>query len=62
MNVYWSKYEGQWELDKQCGYGVEILFDGTKFEGNYLMGKKHGYVKLWEDGKFQTFEEIESLQ
>ena len=28
-----SKYEGQWEYDRQHGYGVEVWVDGARYEG-----------------------------
>ena len=28
-----SKYEGQWEYDRQHGHGVEHWVDGARYEG-----------------------------
>jgi hypothetical protein len=32
------------------GYGYQLMSDGTKYEGNFLKGNKHGYGKyIWND-------------
>ena len=40
------RYEGEWQEDRQSGYGKEIWPDGAKFEGDYVDGLKHGKGKL----------------
>jgi hypothetical protein len=35
-------YAGQWKEDKQHGKGKEVWPDGAMYEGDYVMGKKHG--------------------
>jgi hypothetical protein len=46
-------YEGEWKDDQQHGYGVEKWVDESKYEGYYVMGKKHGQGKKGEKlGKF----------
>jgi hypothetical protein len=32
-----------WKEDKQHGHGKESWPDGATYEGDYIMGKKHGY-------------------
>jgi hypothetical protein len=39
-------YEGDWIEDRQEGYGVESWPDGTKYEGCFVDGLKHGRGKL----------------
>jgi len=42
MHVNGAKYEGMWRDDLQHGKGVETWTDGSKYEGEYAFGRKHG--------------------
>jgi|TARA_B110000305_G_C19320322_1_gene578603 hypothetical protein len=35
-------YEGMWLNDEQHGQGKETWQDGSEYNGEYMMGKKHG--------------------
>ena len=35
-------YSGYWKEDKQNGKGRETWPDGAMYEGDYIIGKKHG--------------------
>ena len=37
-----TSYAGGWKEDMQNGKGKEIWPDGAMYEGDYVMGKKHG--------------------
>lgn len=44
-----SYYDGQWEKDKQHGYGTEVgvskpkfKLDGSRYEGEFQAGLRHG--------------------
>ena len=41
----------------QDGYGIETWTDGSRYEGNYKAGKKHGNgTYVWSDGSKYTGE------
>ena len=35
-------YEGEWKDDLQHGKGKEVKADGSSYNGEFKMGKKHG--------------------
>ncbi|CAK0791763.1 unnamed protein product, partial [Prorocentrum cordatum] len=39
-------YSGQWEGDTQHGHGTEVSSDGTRYEGDFRKGLKHGVGKF----------------
>jgi len=36
-------YKGEWEQSAPCGIGRYEFADGSKYEGRYMMDKKHGF-------------------
>mmetsp|Transcript_10640 Transcript_10640/g.10711 ORF Transcript_10640/g.10711 Transcript_10640/m.10711 type:complete len:350 (+) Transcript_10640:52-1101(+) len=40
-------YKGQWNQNFKEGFGVQKNADGTKYEGEWKMGKRHGRGTLW---------------
>ena len=55
MTVNGDVYKGNWKDDMQNGPGTLTYSDGSRFEGSFLDGQKHGKGKYMDKyGKIET--------
>ncbi len=47
-----SVYDGEWQDNKICGFGVYTWTDGRRYEGSWLNNFMHGKgTYSWQDGR-----------
>ena len=51
-----SLYNGDWEENKQHGYGRQEMDENCYYEGQFNMGVKEGKGKLYDDVKNYTYD------